>query len=352
MQRSRTYIATPPGETIREQLNDRNMSQKEFAARMGMSEKHISRLINGEVILTPETALKLETVLGIPSSFWSRLEALYREQELHVKVENAMEDDIKLSRQFPYSEMAAYGWVPKTNIQKERVINLRKYFEVVELSFLEKTIITRIACRRLVITERSDLALMAWMQEAKIKARKTQTGELNVASLDSIIPDIRKMTMMDTAKFCPRLKDSLASCGVALIFLPHLKDSFLHGATFIDRNKIVVGLTTRRKDADIFWFSLFHELAHIVLGHIKRAEGTSDEDEKEADRWAEDTLIDSESFESFIKKADYSKEGITEYAQEVGIAPGIVVGRMQKEGIIGYNTLNNLKAKYVISPEE
>ena len=78
MVRSRSYIATPPGATIKEQLNDRGMSQKEFAARMDMSEKHISKLINGDVQLTPETAVKLEMVLGVPAKFWNNLEAIYR----------------------------------------------------------------------------------------------------------------------------------------------------------------------------------------------------------------------------------------------------------------------------------
>ncbi len=80
MVRSRSYIATPPGATIIEQLNDRGMSQKEFAARMDMSEKHISKLINGEVRLTPETAVRLEMVLGVPAKFWNNLETIYREK--------------------------------------------------------------------------------------------------------------------------------------------------------------------------------------------------------------------------------------------------------------------------------
>ena len=78
MVRSRSYIATPPGATIREQLKDRGMSQKEFAFRMDMSEKHISKLINGDVLLTPDVAVRLETVLGVPARFWSNLEAIYR----------------------------------------------------------------------------------------------------------------------------------------------------------------------------------------------------------------------------------------------------------------------------------
>ena len=75
MIRSQSYIAVPPGATIKEQLEDREMSQKEFAARMDMSEKHISRLINGDVQLTQETALRLEMVLGVPAKFWNNLES-------------------------------------------------------------------------------------------------------------------------------------------------------------------------------------------------------------------------------------------------------------------------------------
>lgn len=91
MVRSRSFIATPPGATIREQLNERGMSQKEFAARMDMSEKHISRLINGEVQLTPEVAIRLEMVLGVPAKFWNNLETIYREKLLKVKLENSMD---------------------------------------------------------------------------------------------------------------------------------------------------------------------------------------------------------------------------------------------------------------------
>ena len=111
MMRSRSYIATPPGATIREQLEDRGMSQKEFAARMDLSEKHISKLINGEVQLTPDVAVRLETVLGVPARFWSNLEAIYREKLLKVEAENAMDEDEALAQQFPYSEMVKYGWI-------------------------------------------------------------------------------------------------------------------------------------------------------------------------------------------------------------------------------------------------
>ena len=186
MVRSRSYIATPPGATIKEQLNDRGMNQKEFSARMDMSEKHISKLINGDVQLTPEVSVRLEMVLGVPAKFWNNLEAIYREKLIKAEAENAMDADEALAKQLPYSEMAKYGWVPETRDAKEKVVNLRKYFEVVELSLLKNDQITRIACRRLAITEKSDFALMAWAQEAKIKARDIQTAPINIKGLITV----------------------------------------------------------------------------------------------------------------------------------------------------------------------
>ncbi len=349
MMRSRSYIATPPGATIKEQLNDRSMSQKEFASRMDMSEKHISKLINGDVQLTPETAVRLEMVLGVPAKFWNNLEAIYREKIVKAEVENAMDADTEIAKEFPYSEMAKFGWVPETRNAKEKVIYLRKYFELVELSLLGSNQITRIACRRLAITEKSDLALMAWAQEAKLKARDIQTAPINIKGLIATIPEIRKMTVLKPKDFCPQIKKCLANCGIALVFLPHLKGSFLQGASFMDGNKLVVGLTARGKDADKFWFSLFHELAHIVLGHVGQASGISEDDERVADRWSADTLITPEDYETFKRDSDYSEKSVLQFAKDQGIAPGIVVGRMQLEGIINYNMLNNLKEKYKIS---
>lgn len=348
MIRSRTYIATPPGATIKEQLEDRGMSQKEFAARMNMSEKHISRLINGAVRLTPETAVKLEMVLGVPAEFWNSLEAVYREKAAKAEAENEMDADCETAKKMPYGEMAKLGWIPGAEDIKEKVINLRKYFEVVNLSLLSSRQFAPIACRRLAITEKSDLALMAWAQEAKLTARGIQTATVNIKGMIETVPEIRKMTLRKPEEFVPKLKENLSDCGIALVLLPHLKSSFLHGASFADGGKIVVGLTARGKDADRFWFSLFHELAHIVLGHIQQADGLSPEDENAADRWAADALIDPVAFEGFREKKNYSREAVLAFASKQEIAPGIVVGRMQRERMIEYSMLNDLKEKYQI----
>ncbi|MBQ0070580.1 MAG: helix-turn-helix domain-containing protein [Spirochaetales bacterium] len=344
--KSRTYIATPPGATIKEQLADRGMSQKEFAQRMDMSEKHISRLINGEVQLTSDAAMRLEMVLGLPARFWNNLEAIYREKLQLVQAENEMEEDIAIMKKFPYREMAKYGWVQDTNSSEEKVLALRKHFEVVRLSMLKTPLIPGIAYRRQSSSEKAECALLAWAQRAKLEARQINTSAIDLQRLETNIPEIRTMTSCDPAEFCPRLVGLLAKCGIALVFLPHIGGSFLHGATFYDRNKIVVGLTVRGKDADKFWFSLFHELGHILKGHISNPEGTTDADEHEADAYARQTLIPDVEFEHFAKTGQFTVTTMKEFAHREGIDVGILVGRLQKEGYIQYIWFNELKTKY------
>lgn len=95
--------------------------------------------------------------------------------------------------------------------------------------------------------------------------------------------------------------------------------------------------------------SLFHELGHIVLGHIGKTDEITEQDENEADLWAKDELIPKEEFEQFKKTQDYSSISVCDFANKIGIAPGIVVGRLQKERCITYNMLNELKEQYEIA---
>ena len=349
MVRSRSIIATPPGATIKEQLVDRGMNQKEFSERMGMSEKHISRLINGEVQLTPDMAVRLEMVLGVPAQFWTKLESIYRDKIARANIENAMEADIELVKKFPYKEMAQHGWVPEVTSATERVFNLRRHFEVVDLSMVNCSFQPQIACRRLSDTEKADYALLAWAQRAKIEARNITTENVDTEKLWRALDSIRSMTTMNPEVFCPKLTSVLASCGIAIVFLPHIGGSFLHGATFYDKDKIVLGLTVRGKDADKFWFSLFHELGHVLLGHLENENGTTDEDEGRANAFARDKLIPDEVFKRFIDGRMFSKTSISQFAKRIGIDPGIVVGRLQKEEYIDYAWHNDLKTKYIIS---
>ena len=349
MVKSRTFIATPPGATIKEQLQDKGMNQKEFATRMELSQKHVSKLINGEVQLTPEVAVRLEMVLGIPARFWNKLEATYREKLIKANAENEMDEDKDIAKKIPYKEMSDYGWVPITKKIEEKVVNLRKFFGVVSLVLLKDMHLSRIACRRLAETEKSNYALMAWAQQARIEARDIKTSLIDLKTLEKRFPEIRSLTTLDPEVFCDQLEKLLADCGIAIVFLPHMDGSFLHGATFIDGKKIVIGLTVRGKDADKFWFSLLHELGHIILGHVNNIDGTTEGEEKAADQFAQDILIPAADFDAFVSQNDFSRPSIRDFADKEGIQCGIVVGRLQKDGFLKYNQYNDLKTRYETS---
>lgn len=196
---------------------------------------------------------------------------------------------------------------------------------------------------------KADFALIAWVQKAKLEARKIQTNLINIKELEERIPEIRAMTQKEPDIFCKELRALLANCGIAVVFLPHIGGSFLHGATFVDNNKIVVGMTVRGRDADRFWFSLFHEIGHILLGHFGRGVGTIEEKENMADIFARDSLIPQEEFQTFTKRRDFSRGAIIYFAKGIGVAPGIVVGRLQKERYIDFSWYNDLKERYTIT---
>lgn len=343
---SKYTVAIPPGATIREQLENRHMFQKEFALRMGMSEKHISRLINGKVELTPDTALRLEYVLGVPAKFWNSLEANYREKIARVEAELDNEQELELVSKFPYTKLVKVGWLPEAKSRQEKLVNLRNFFEVAKLGIIDNLRMPGIAYRKNGSNEKSDYTLAAWAQKAKMEARHIETSDISIEKLKDEIDVLRDFTLLDPQKFFGQLRGLLAECGVALVCLPHIAGSFLHGAAFHDGKKIVLGLTVRGKDADIFWFSFFHELFHIIDGHIYNCRKTTEEEETAADHFARDTLIPPAAFAEFVLHSNFSKERIVDFAHQIDIAPGIILGRLQKENYVNYNQFRDLKVQY------
>jgi len=315
---------------------------------MDMSEKHISRLINGKVELTHDVALRLESVFGIPAKFWNNMEAIYREQEARVREELELEHDEEIALKMPYAQCAGFGWIPWTHNIKEKVYNLRNYFEVANLRALEHLKVPGIVYRKASSSIASDYSLAMWAQKARIEARTIVTDPVDVKHLMQLIPRIRALTTTDPSYFCEEIRTLLTHCGIALVFLPHISGSFLHGATFIDGGHVVLGLSVRGKYADKFWFSLFHELGHIICGHIFDNTDDSEENEEEADRFAQDTLLPTTRYKEFVEKGIFTKSEIIYFSSIIGVAPWIVLGRLQKENHVPYNWHNSLKVKYEI----
>jgi HTH-type transcriptional regulator/antitoxin HigA len=200
----------------------------------------------------------------------------------------------------------------------------------------------------------SSEAVAAWLRMGEIKAQKKECELFKQKKLRKVIPEIRAMTTQQPDQFMNNLYVLLASAGVALVLCPHLAGTYAQGATFwMGKDKGVVMMTIRGKWADIFWFSLFHELGHILL-HSRQAifleGGDGDpnlvEQEREADRFAEDILIPRDKYEDFVTKKRFYPGDIEKFAELVSVSAGIVVGRLQNDGYLKRSWHNNLRSRF------
>jgi len=158
------------------------------------------------------------------------------------------------------------------------------------------------------------------------------------------------------------MRKMCAEAGVALVFVPELPGTRLYGATrWLNPSKALIQLSLRGKSDDHLWFTFFHEAGHI-LRHGKKevyieAEGNGYKEtdriskEKEADLFAQDLLIPKGPFQIFLKENDFTHEGILKFAGQIGIATGIVVGRLQHENKISFAQGNHLKKRFRFLPK-
>ena len=160
------------------------------------------------------------------------------------------------------------------------------------------------------------------------------------------------MSLLEKTSFISELKDILAQCGIALVFIPSLKRSKVYTVVkWVNKDKVILGITNRGQDADKFWFSLFHEIKHILQKQKNIIVDTDKTSalEKEANEYAFDILIPHDKYIQYKSKCSnkyFSQESITSFSENLGVHPGIVVGRLQNDGLLKHSTLNNLKCKY------
>lgn len=343
-------IAVAPGQTIRENMKHLGMNQKELALRLGITTKHLSNVINGKDPITYETALRLETVLGPRAQFWMNLETNYQLTKARLKKEVDLERDLEVLKDLPYKIMSDFGWVPVTSKRNERVYNLRRFFGVTNLELVPRTA-NAMFRKHKQVGEISNLGVMAWLRKAEIDGMEVRVKRFNRSKLKSYIPLFRELTLKSPEEFYPRLQQLCANCGVALVLVKQLPKTYICGATLWRRNNPIVALSVRGKRADIFWFSFFHEIAHLI-NHSKKISSVSYEQgdpEDDANKKASDYLIPASLYNKFINEYDYrDKRAITDYAQKAGVAPYILVGRLLHDELIDYASYSDLRPSFEI----
>lgn len=261
--RSKTFTAVPPGMTIKEVLEDHHMTQKELAVRLGLSEKHISKLINGEVPLTQDVAIRLERVLDIEASFWNGLEAAYREAILKVEYENSIDEEINFAKPFGYAKLARLGIVPETKKAAEQVNNLQKFFEVASLKNVANDMVMPLVYENIKDMEPAKKsAIYTLVQITKGQARFVEINPYDAELLRKFISKIEDLKSEPLAGVKEPLKDMLGACGVIIVYLPILDNITSTCITYSKGNSIVLGIPT--EDTDGFW-NLLEEALHNLL---------------------------------------------------------------------------------------
>jgi len=328
------------------------MTQSELANRMGRPLQMVNEIIKGKKSITSTTALELEDVLGIPSHIWLGLENQYQIVLAKQKELELMQKETKLVSNFPYADLVKSGFVKETRKAIEKVDELKRFFEVAKLVQIPQVKAYQPAFRVSSVGNISHESIASWLQAGRIKAKEIQTDKFDKKRLKEQLETLKNlMNLEDINKSLKKLQKILNSCGIALVLLPHFKNTKVNGATFwLDNDKAVILMSLRGGFSDVFWFSFFHEIGHIVL-HPKREvfleDGYSDDklkiQENEADNFARELLIKDKLFNTFIENGDFTKNSILAFAKEQNIKTSIVVGRLMHEEIIKFNN-------YLLSP--
>lgn len=347
-----------PGETLKEVLDIHHMSQKELAIRTNVSEPHISKILRGEKAISVRMAKSLEYVFGIESAFWINLQALYDEElEAYREINAISETEFTLLKKLApvITYLEDQSIIDKYLDNVSKVISLRSFLRVRDLNSLPD--ILDIGAYRLGSKGDFDPHLLyAWLMVSKdILSRQELSETYNELKLRESIPLIRNLMRAEFPSFLEGLKTILASCGIKFAYTNYYKGAPVQGYVRNNRdNTYDLIVTDRQKRGDIFWFSLFHELAHILnkdvttmlVDFASPSESTSNKAEIRADKLATDLLIPEKPYQEFIQRDNFHIEKIREFAASVEVPPFIVIGRLQKEGLVSHSAYSQERVNY------
>lgn len=339
----RPSFAVHPGAHLDEKLEELGMSQAELSRRTGLSQKHISQLINGEVSLSPKTALLLERVTKMPASLWNNLESRW---QTHLMAQNdslQLEDQEAWARNFPTKEMKSRNLIAQDASGPQLVSQLLSFFGIGSVDSWATTYEKVVTARYRVAKgqQGSAYAIAAWLREAEVQAASIETSQFDPKLARTLPEKLRRVTRdsSSASQWWPELVSLFAEAGIALVLVREYSGlTRLNGASrWISPNKALIAVTGRMKRADVLWFTILHELGHVVL-HRKREtfidveNGPGDDHlEEQADTFAVHSLIPERFEADFEALPSRSLQAAVAFADRVAIHPSIVIGRLQHE---------------------
>ena len=344
-----------PGETIADVLADREITQVELAALTGVTPAYINQVINGKRNISVKFAVALEYALGIKKSFWINLQAHYDAEKAEFEKEHTItEGEIDAFRRI--KDIVKYlrniGKMKSGEKIEDAVISARVVLQVSNLTVL-KDLATTGSFRLPADVGIDSFVLGAWLRICQLRGKKQNiTSRFEKGKIRDLIIGIKNIMCSSNLDFRDELKELMAKHGIDFSLVRNFKGAPVQGyITQKSDGSYQMVLTIRRAYADIFWFSLFHELGHIYYGHVGTSVKFIDYDrtsnkEAEADKFAADALINAELYDEFLKRHDFALKAIREFASSQGVMPYIVIGRLQKQGKLPYTLYSHEKLRY------
>ncbi len=369
--------AVAPGEVLAEELVACEMSQSELARRMDRPVKTINEIVNARTALTPETAIQLERALGVSAGVWSGLERNYRDALARQHAEADLASYASWASEFPIKDLVRQKLIAKSSDSAQSAEALLKYFQVSSVSAWERLWGEPVAAfRQSPSHDASSKAVAAWLRWGQQQAEQESVASFERSTFLSVVEALPSLTTEEPFSETLRdLKEDFAEAGVVFLVLTDFTGTRLSGATHWAGSTPVVQLSLRHRRDDQFWFTLLHECRHVIQGrqrtfvdlehppveeqHRSEGEGTdgdgvrddrgergdqdvSQADEQDADQFARETLVPSASLEALTEPI--TSASVRELADSLGVAPGIVVGRLQRDGQLKpSSSLNALK---------
>ena len=350
---------SPPGDSILDIIEEREWTQVELAQRLGFSLKHVNQLIKGKVPLTEDAAIRLERVLGSSVGFWLAREARYRERCARLEAAEKHAGWTNWLDTLPIKEMMAAGVIPKARIDGKTRPSLveacLRFFGVASPEQWRKHYGAMQGAFRRTRAVQSDVgAISTWLRMGEQAAEKLDGPKYDRARFEAALLEIRKLTLLPPDKFEPLLREQFHRAGVAFVLVPGIPRAHVSGvARWLNPYRPLIQLSLYGKTNDKFWFTVFHEAAHVLL-HAKEKEsvylddasaaGGESAEECEANDWAGNFLIPSKLTPELGQLR--TKAQVLRFSEDIRIHPGIVVGRLQHDRLIELSWMNDLKISF------
>jgi HTH-type transcriptional regulator / antitoxin HigA len=351
-----TDYAIPPGETLRELLDEQGLTQRELARRADLSPKHVNRLLQGLVPLSADVAQRLERVTGTPARIWNRLEANYQADLQRLRDRRDFAAAGSWLADLPVNALVQRGVLPGEPSDKvSRVEQMLNFFGVASVDAWDE-VYKGLACsfRQSKAYQAKAGSVAAWLRLGEVAARDVHCQPFSGAGLRAALPQLRALTSESPEIFSPQMRSICASHGVAVVLVEDIAGARASGVTrWLTPSKALVQLSLRYRTDDHLWFTFFHELGHVLLDGKKDViiedGGIAIDDPREigADRFSRDLLIPPEEATALAQLK--SPQAVREFAARTGISPGIVVGRLQHDGLWPHSRGHQLKRRLTLA---